>query len=81
MAALLDEVRGYPRRSSSDEGLHAYNGIAVPLRITSSAGDLNLITTVATFGTALDVTVADLSIESFYPADDATRERLQAVAR
>jgi len=76
LAALLEEVRGYPRRLGSDAPPHTYNGIAVPLRIASSAGDLNLITTVATFGTALDVTVADLSIESFYPADAPTRQRL-----
>lgn len=80
LAALLDEIRGYPRRLGSDQARHAYNGIAVPLRVASSAGDLNLLTTVATFGTALDVTVADLSIESFYPADEATRKRLVAAA-
>lgn len=77
LATLLEEARGYPQRFGSDQALHGYDGIAVPLRVASSAGDLNLITTVATFGTALDVTVADLSIESFYPADEATRQRLQ----
>ena len=35
---------------------------------------LSFISTVTTFGTALDVTVAELSIESFFPADAATAE-------
>ncbi len=33
-----------------------------------------------TFGTAVDVTVAELSIEAFFPADDATAQRLRALA-
>jgi hypothetical protein len=74
LAVLLDELTGYPGGGLS--GLHRYDGIAVPLRLTSSLGELNFLSTVATFGTALDVTLADLSIESFYPADADTRARL-----
>lgn len=70
---LLDELTD----AAPSLGLaHPYNGVAVPLRITSSRGDLNFLSTVMTFGTAIDVTVADLSIEMFFPADDATRERV-----
>jgi transcriptional regulator with XRE-family HTH domain len=74
---LLEEVRGYgavPRPAPGPPE------IVVPLRMTSSVGDLDLISTVATFGTALDATVADLSIEAFYPADEATRRRLVSAA-
>ena len=39
--------------------------------------ELAFISTRTTFGTALDVTVAELSIESFFPADEATREAMQ----
>lgn len=52
--------------------------LVVPLRVATSAGELNLLSTIATFGTALDITVADLSIESFFPADGVTRSRLEA---
>lgn len=76
LAALLDELTAY---GGSDAGLadtYRYDGVVVPLRLRSSRGDLNLLSTVATFGTPNDVTVADLSIESFFPADDATRALL-----
>jgi len=39
--------------------------------------DLALFTTLATFGTALDITLAELSIESFFPADAATEAFLR----
>ena len=38
---------------------------------------LTFFSTVATFGTALDITVAELSIESFFPADEATAAALR----
>lgn len=37
---------------------------------------MRLVSTVATFGTALDITVAELAIESFFPADAATTDVL-----
>jgi hypothetical protein len=47
----------------------------VPLHVRSGAGaDLRFFSTMATFGTAVDITVAELSIESFFPADEATRK-------
>lgn len=50
-------------------------GFAVPLRLRAGEGDdreLRLITTLTHFGTAVDVTVAELRLEAFLPADDAT---------
>jgi hypothetical protein len=41
---------------------------------------LSMFTTVATFGTPLDITVAELSIESFYPADEPTARELREVS-
>src|SRR5207302_356582 len=49
----------------------------VPLLIEGAA-ELEFISTATTFGTAVDVTVSELSIESFFPADDATARALQA---
>jgi hypothetical protein len=46
----------------------------VPLRQQTPHGELSFISTVATFGTAVDITVAELAIESFVPADAATAE-------
>ena len=54
--------------------------IAVPLRLRHEAGELSFISTVTTFGTALDVTVSELSIESFFAADAATAEVLRELS-
>jgi hypothetical protein len=47
------------------------------LRITSGQHDLRFLNMVATLGTALDVTAAELVIEAFYPADPATSQALE----
>jgi hypothetical protein len=52
----------------------------VPLRIRHSGGELAFLSTVATFGTPLDITVAELAIESFFPADAETASALHAFA-
>lgn len=51
--------------------------IAVPLRLKSTYGPLSFISTTTIFGTAVDVTLAEVTIESFFPAD---RETADAVA-
>jgi transcriptional regulator with XRE-family HTH domain len=56
-----------------------YLGFAVPLRLRSPQGELNLLTTLAHFGTALDVTVAELRLEAFLPADADTAAILTAL--
>ena len=48
------------------------------LRLRTPAGELSFLSIVATFGTPADITVAELAIESFYPADAATAEILRA---
>jgi hypothetical protein len=52
-------------------------GFAVPLRLRTSRGELRLMTTVTTFATAVDVTLAELKLEAFLPVDQATAEALQ----
>ena len=44
-------------------------------------GELAFISTATTFGTATDVTVSELAIESFFPADDATAGALTSPRR
>jgi hypothetical protein len=50
--------------------------IAVPLRFAAGDRELAFLSTVATFGTAIDITLAELSIEAFYPADRETADYL-----
>jgi transcriptional regulator with XRE-family HTH domain len=49
-----------------------YVGFAVPLRLRTGQGELRLLSTIAHFGTTLDVAVAELRLEAFLPADAAT---------
>jgi len=56
-------------------------GFAVPLRLSSSNGELQLLTTLTYFGTAVDVTVAELRLEAFLPADQATASILTKLGR
>ena len=83
---LLAEVEEYPAvmalarrprsdRSSTDEG----PTLLVPFRWASPVGTLELFTTLTTFGTPRDVTLDELAVELFYPADDATARILSGV--
>jgi transcriptional regulator with XRE-family HTH domain len=74
LAELRAELAGYvPARRVGPDHL----GFAVPLQLRSSRGDLRLMTTVTSFATAVDVTVAELKLEAFLPADAATLEALR----
>lgn len=55
-------------------------GFAVPLRLDSTDGELTLITTLTSFATATDVTLANLQLEAFLPANDASTAILRARA-
>ena len=55
-------------------------GFAVPLRLRCGAHELHLLTTLAHFGTAIDVALDDLRLEAFLPADAATAELLGSLA-
>lgn len=71
LADLLAELEGYPCDEPLEE-MHGPGEVVVPLRLEVEGTELSMLSTVATFGTPLDVTVAELVIETFFPADDAT---------
>jgi hypothetical protein len=50
--------------------------VAIPMRLRTDDGELAFVTMIATFGTALDITLSELAIETFLPADDATSSAL-----
>jgi transcriptional regulator with XRE-family HTH domain len=73
LVRLLNELRSYPCDQPEPEvEVPGPGDIVVPLRIRHDGRELVFFSTVATFGTPLDVTVAELAIESFFPADPAT---------
>jgi transcriptional regulator with XRE-family HTH domain len=85
LAALADEVATWPSiparrdwgRLSAEEG----DDPVVPWRLEAGGQELSLITTMSRFGTPMDVTLSELSIELFFPADEATEAALRRHAR
>jgi transcriptional regulator with XRE-family HTH domain len=83
LAELLEELRGYPAPEGQDEaspGDAPYAGVVVPLRFVTDAGILSFFSTTTVFGTPVDVTLSELAVESFFPADKATAEVLRRMA-
>ncbi|GAA4102882.1 helix-turn-helix transcriptional regulator [Streptomyces hundungensis] len=64
---------------SGDASAHAAFPFALPLRIEHAGTVLSLISTIATFNTPMDVTVSELAIETFLPADPETATYLQSL--
>ena len=75
LAALHDELAAYPGGQSQ---LPKTTDVVVPLRYRADDGELSFISITAVVGTPMDVTVEELAIESFYPADEATAAALAA---
>ena len=84
LAALAEELRALSVPANAlprSPRQHAdYAGLAIPLELATDDGVLRLISTVTVFGTPIDAGVAELAIESFFPADPETAARLQALA-
>lgn len=81
---LLDELRAYPSPPTSaampSAAAEDLGGVAVALQLATPAGTLSFISTTTVFGSAVDITVAELTLETFLPADAATQAALQQAA-
>ncbi|MFG2857470.1 hypothetical protein ACGFZ9_43815 [Streptomyces mirabilis] len=77
LTSLAEELADYV--PASEPGAD-YLGFAVPLRLRCAEGELRLLTTLTSFATAVDVTLAELHLEAFLPADRETAEILRARA-
>ncbi len=75
LAALADELRSYP--GPPDEERASEQDVVVPLLLAAPEGPLSLISTTTVFGTPTDVTLSELALETFFPADAATADRLR----
>jgi transcriptional regulator with XRE-family HTH domain len=77
LAALHHELSAYPcDQPEPDVDLPGPGDVAIPLRYKHNGDTLSFISITAVFGTPLDITLAEVAIESFYPADPATAEQL-----
>ncbi|SEJ55682.1 transcriptional regulator, XRE family [Paraburkholderia diazotrophica] len=84
LAALYDELAAYPTPPNAEpaDETHActLEQIAVPLRLRTKLGVLSFFSTTTVFGTPVDVTLSELAIEAFFPADPQTGEALRKFA-
>jgi transcriptional regulator with XRE-family HTH domain len=73
LVALYDELQGYPGVEATSPAVHDLAALVfTTLRLRVDGADLAFFSTLTTFGTALDVTIAELAIEAFFPADEGT---------
>ena len=83
LIALRDELAGYAVQgddhSAEHRGSHA-SSIAVPLILNTDAGRIAFVSTVTIFGTPVDITLSELAIEAFFPADGESAALLQKLA-
>jgi len=84
LVELEAELTGYP----TDTPPHlppappiTVSDVVLPLRLRSPAGELSFFSIAAHVGTATDVTVEELVLEAFYPADSATAAALRGLSR
>ncbi|WP_375768367.1 helix-turn-helix transcriptional regulator [Archangium gephyra] len=85
LAALHEELRGGATHggaapSGGPAREQDFAGVVVPMRLKTRHGVLSFFSTTTVFGTPLDITLSELAIESFFPADRPTAELLRRVA-
>lgn len=80
LAALLQELRAQPMPEESPRLQGEHLGVLMPFHFVTEAGVLNLVSTTTVFGSPVDVTLQELALETFFPADEATAQALRALA-
>lgn len=81
LAALLGELRALGGHAD-EPGQHPdAGGVIVPLQLRAPGGGvLSFISTTTVFGTPVDITLAELALETFFPADAATAEAMRRLS-
>jgi transcriptional regulator with XRE-family HTH domain len=79
LAALHASLRDLPHDTAPPprDGAVAFGGVAVPLRLRTPAGVMSFISTTTVFGTPIDVTLSEIALETFFPADARTGDMLR----
>jgi hypothetical protein len=85
LSELLEDLRGYPAPAHAagpedSDREEEVAGVVVPLRLRTDLGTLAFLYTTTIFGTPVDITLAELAIEAFFPADSATTDALRRAA-
>jgi len=79
LGELLKELRAYPAPSRPPCKMNGA-GVVVPFRLRHGDHVLNFLSTTTVFGTPVEITLSELAVESFFPADVGTAEAVKALA-
>lgn len=77
LKALYEEVLSYPQDEAHVP--HDENAVLVPMRIRSPMGLLSFMSTTTVFGTPVDVTLSEIALELFFPADEETARLVRSL--
>jgi transcriptional regulator with XRE-family HTH domain len=77
LVALLAEIETYPVPPAPDRRPEDFGGVAVPFQLLLGERLLSFLSTTTVFGAAVDITLSELSLETFFPADAATAEAIR----
>ena len=80
---LLRELQHYPMQDETEQRARPprdYAGVIVPFELRTAAGILAFFGTTTVFGTPVDITLSELAVEAFFPADEATGRALRGTA-
>ena len=75
---LYYELKAYPMPARS--GPLSSDNVAIPFKLRLNGDVLSFISTTMIFGTPVDITLSELALETFFPADELTAERMRAMA-
>ena len=84
LSQLMQELLAYPDKTTTPVRRLAqqrdYAGVVVPLELVTEAGLLSFFSTVTVFGTPVDITLSELALEAFFPANAETAAILRRLA-
>lgn len=83
LAALVAELHSFSTHHAPDS-LHLQGetrGVVMPFKLQTAHGVLSFISTITIFGSPMDITLQELALETFLPADAATAQQLAAMAQ
>ena len=75
---LYQDLKSYPIPARS--GPLSPDNVAIPFKLRHNGEVLSFISTTMVFGTPVDITLSELALETFFPADDLTARRMREMA-
>jgi transcriptional regulator with XRE-family HTH domain len=78
LLALYQDLKAFPIPARS--GPLSADSVAIPFKMRRRGEVLSFFSTTMVFGTPVDITLSELALETFFPADDFTAQRMRTIA-